>query len=170
MKYPFWPTLAVAAALTLPGCGRAKVALGAAPPTPVAKPVSGTRTLETSRLGEAVDKYAREQNPENDAAVRQAMAKLDSEIAGLEELIANRHGKQREDAGAKMRNFIAYRSAETTRFAAVQAGVPLAPPDPSDAGAGPEKIEGATTATATATTTGSAVEEAARNAIKEAAH
>jgi hypothetical protein len=85
------------------------------------------QTKEDAQLTEAVNAYAAEQNAENDAAVRKAMADADSEIAVLEELVAKRHGREREKVATKLRRLEARRSEETTRFAAVQAKTSLAP-------------------------------------------
>jgi hypothetical protein len=85
------------------------------------------QTKEDARLTEAVNAYAAEQNAENDAAVRKAMADADSEIAMLEELVAKRQGREREKVATKLRRLEARRSEETTRFAAVQAKTSLAP-------------------------------------------
>ena len=103
---------------------RTDVAIVAAPETPSASPAMDH---EDKRLKEAVNAYAREQNAENDAAVRRAMTDVDSELAELEDLVAKRQGREREKVAARLRRLEAYRSEETTRFAAVQARTSLAP-------------------------------------------
>ena len=114
--------VATTTSIALPGCERKAVATGVASPTPAPPTVSATVKRDASRLSAAVDAYAHEQNPENDAAVRKAMADVDSEILQLEDLVAKRHGRDREKVAAKMRRLQANRSEETTRFAEIQAG------------------------------------------------
>ena len=157
--------LTLAAVVAMPGCERKTVVVQLPPPTPLPEPIAKTRTLETSRLGSAVDAYLREPGAENQAAVKRALADLDGEIAELEALVAKRTGGPREEAAVKLKNLHAYRAAETARFTAGQAAAPFAAPAAPDARTGAEKIED------TAKRTGKSIEDAARktgDAIKDA--
>jgi hypothetical protein len=49
----------------------------------MAEPVAKTKTLETSRLGAAVDSYEREPSAANHADVKKALADLDGESRNL---------------------------------------------------------------------------------------
>ncbi|MEA3208332.1 MAG: hypothetical protein QOE70_1389 [Chthoniobacter sp.] len=146
------------------GCERKTVVVQVVPPTPMAEPVAKTKTLETSRLGAAVDSYARQSSTENHAEVKKAMADLDGEIAELEVLVAKRSGGEREEAAVKLKNLQSYRAAEMARFTAAQARAPLAAPASGDGRTGAEKVEDA------ARRVGHGVEDAARktgDAIKD---
>ncbi len=150
-------SLVIAVAIVgLPGCQRKPVATDEVPPTPLADPMTKTRTRDGARLRAAVDDYAVAQNPENDAAVRQAMADVDTEMAGLEDLVAKRHGRDRQKVAAKLRHLEVYRSEQTTRFAEIQAGTALGAPNPREGPTG--KVE------LTPKPAGSASEGEARNA------
>ena len=122
--------LAFAASVALPGCQRKTAGIDAASGTPTSSPVAGFKVHEPNRLGAAVDAYAQLQNPENDLAVRTAMADVDNEIAELEDLLAKRHGRDREKVAKKMKHLQISRSQETTRFAEIQSGTSLTPPAP----------------------------------------
>src|SRR4051812_43481391 len=96
----------IVATATVSACHRkTDAAIVAAPETPAASPATDQ---EDKRLKEAVSAYAREQNAENDAAVRKAMADVDSEIAKLEDLVAKRHGRERGKVAARLRRLEAY--------------------------------------------------------------
>lgn len=133
--------VATAALLSTQGCERKVVVVETAPATPLAEPIARTKTLETSRLADAVNAYHSEPTSENHARVKKAVAELDGEIAELEELVAKRTGGSREEAAVKLRNLQAFRTAEVARFTASQAGVPLAAPAAPDARTGAEKVE-----------------------------
>ena len=168
MNRHLFPSLVVAAvAITLIGCDR-KPDVIVVESTPAADPVAQTKTLETARLGGAVNAYERTPSAENLADVKEALADLDGEIAELEGHVANRTGSEREEASAKLKNLQAYRTAETTRFAAAQAkagpGVPPSVPS-VDARSAAEKVEDA------AKRVGNTIENAAKetgDAIKDA--
>lgn len=91
------------------------------PPPPPEPPVPQTKTLETSRLGTAIDLYERSATAENHADVKKAFAELDGEIAELEALVAQRSGGEREEAAVKLKNLQTYRAKETLRFTAAEA-------------------------------------------------
>lgn len=110
----------------LVGCQRQEPTKEASTPQPSGQ-TEDKKEQEPSRLAEAIDAYTQAQNPENDAAVRKAMAQVDGEMAELEDLVAKRHGRDREKVAARMRKLEAYRSEQITRFAAVQAGSALTP-------------------------------------------
>ena len=131
----------------------------------MAEPVARTKTLETSRLGAAVNSYEREPTSANHADVKKALADLDGEIAELEALVARRSGGEREEAAVKLRNLQTYRAGEVARFAAAQAKTPLTAPLSPDVRTGADKAEDA------ARRAGDSVENAARktgDAIKDA--
>jgi hypothetical protein len=156
---------AVAGALAIMGCERKTVLVEVAPATPMADPVAKTKTLETSRLGAAVDAFERQPGAENHAAVKLALADLDGEIAELEALVAKRTGGEREEAAVKLGNLQTYRAAEMLRFTVAQGKAPLAAPASRDGRTGADKMEDA------AKRVGDSVGDAARktgDAIKDA--
>lgn len=77
-------TNVVALAFTLAGCDRKLTTVIVEPGTPIPEPVAKTRTAETSRLGDTIDRYEKEPTAANNAAVRKALADLDGEIAELD--------------------------------------------------------------------------------------
>lgn len=165
MKFPTLLVCALAATFAFNGCERKTVVVEVAPTTPIPEPVAKTKTLETSRLGSAVDAYEREPSAKSQASVKEALAKLDGEIAELEELVAKRSGSDRQEAAAKLKNLQAYRTAETLRFTAAQAKAPLTAPASADARTGADKAED------TAKRVGNSIEDAARktgDAVKDA--
>ena len=133
--------MSTAALLSTQGCERKTVIVETVPATPLAEPIARTKTLETSRLADAVNAYHSEPTSENHARVKKAVAELDGEIAELEELVAKRTGSSREEAAVKLRNLQAFRTAEVARFTASQVGAPLAAPAAPDARTGAEKLE-----------------------------
>jgi len=149
--------LTVAAAVSFVGCERKTIVIEV-PTTPVPEhPESKTKTLETARLGGAIDAYAQAPNAQNDAAVQKALAELDGEIAELKELVAKRSGESQAEAEAKLRNLQQYRTTETVRFAALQAKAGVTPSvPPVDARSGGEKVED------TARKVGNTIEDAAK--------
>lgn len=165
MKRQTLSSLALVAALALLGCERKTVIVEVAPATPVAEPIAKTKTLETSRLGAAVDAYERRPSEETHADVKKALADLDGEIAELEGLVAKRTGDSHEEAAVKLRNLQTYRTAETARFAAAQAKAVVGVRPSVDARSGADKIEDR------AKRVGNSIEDAARkagDAIKDA--
>ncbi len=165
MKVQCFALFALVGGLATTGCDRKTVVIEVAPATPIADPVAKTKTLETSRLGGAVDAYERHPGAENHAAVKLALADLEGEIAELEVLVAKLTGGEREEAAVKLRNLQTYRAAELARFTEAQAKAPLAAPASSDGRTGADKVED------TARRVGNSVEDAARkagDAIKDA--
>ncbi len=165
MKLRTLSIFAFAAAFSTLGCERKTVVVQVAPATPVAEPVAMTKTLETSRLGAAVDSYERNPGAANHAAVMMALADLDGEIAELEALVAKRSGGEREEAAVKLKNLQTYRAAEVARFTVAKARAPLATPASRDGRTGAEKVED------TVRGAGNSIEDAARktgDAIKDA--
>lgn len=158
-------SLSVVALVAVAGCDRKVVVVEVPPATPMPEPVAKTRTLETSRLGGAVDAYEQRPSDENHADVKKALADLDGEIAELESLVATRTGAERDEAAVKLKNLQSYRTAETARFAAAQAKAPLGVRAPADPRSGAEKIEDG------AKRVGESIEDAAKRAggaIKDA--
>ncbi len=166
MKHPLVPALTVCAFLVvLTACDRQVVVVEKAPATPIPEPVAQTKTLETSRLGAAVDAYVRNPSPDHGAAVKTALAKLDGEIAELEEYVTRHDGNARAEASAKLKNLQSYRAAETLRFTAAQAKGAVGVREPADARSGADKVEDS------ARKVGGSIENAARktgDAIKDA--
>lgn len=132
------------AALTLTACER--------PPSDVPdktleisaeipRPASDLKTLETSRLGNAIDTYSREATPSNRADVEKAFADLNGEIAELQERAAITTGSDRDEALAKARSLTAFKHAEELRFAAVRALPNGDTLPPADTRTGAQKIE-----------------------------
>ncbi len=133
---------AIAAAISLGACERKTVTIEA--PTPVDlhwTPDAPTSTLETKKLGAAVDNYVASPTDTNAAQVKKTFADLDGEIAELEERVAKTTGQDRAEAQGKLTNLQTYRAAETARFSV--ASVKLAPAHPTpvvDTRAGAEKV------------------------------
>jgi hypothetical protein len=159
----------IAVALCAAACER-KVIVVEVPATPIPEPVARTKTLETSRLGEAVNAYERTPSTENLAAAERALHELDGEIAELEALVAKRRGSEREEAAVKLKNLRTYRAGEVARLTAAQPKAPLTAPSPTappsaDGRTGAEKAEDA------AKRVGERIDNAARqtgDAIKDA--
>lgn len=155
--------------LTLVACERKTVVIEIPPATPIplAEPVARTKTMETARLGEAVDAYQRNPTAENLADAKKAFAKLDGEIAELEAYVAKHSGSERAEAAAKRQNLTAYRTTETARLTAAQAKAPLTPTTPADGRTGAEKLEDSArrvgnTVEGAAKTAGDAIKDAVR--------
>jgi hypothetical protein len=165
LKPKFTPALPLAAAcllLAFTGCERKTVVVVDAPP---GNAVARTDTLETRALKSAIDAYQQAPTNERAADVRKAFAELDSEIAELEGHVARKEGNERAEAAQKLANLVAYRAAESDRFAKSQAGTRPTVPIPVDGRPAGEKIEDA------ARRTGETVKDAAKevgNAIKDA--
>lgn len=155
----------VLAILTFAACERKTVVVIEQPATPAPEPIARTTTAETIRLATAVDAFEREATSANAAAVNTALAKLDGEIAELQQRVATGNGHAREEAAAKLRNLQEYRAAELARFAAAQLRT----------NAGAEKVENPARGTGDkleneARKAGDAVEDAARktgNALED---
>src|SRR5215213_7191824 len=124
----FYTALGLAIAFAGMGCERKTIVIKTSFSTPAPDPVPQTKTLETARLGNAVDTFQREPTAENRTDAKKAFADLDGEIAELEEYVAKHTGGEREEAAVKLRNLQAYRAAETTRFTAIEARNPNVPP------------------------------------------
>ena len=86
----------------------------------IAGPVTKTRTLETSALGASIDAFIVTPTHTNRASVKQAFARLDSEIAELNERADKTDGRDRAEATAKLINLQSYRTAEMLRFTRAQ--------------------------------------------------
>ena len=130
---------------------------------PSSEPVSRTKTLETASLTAAINAYEQAPSNERAAEVKKAFAELDSEIAELESRVARKDGEERAEAAQKLANLIAFRNAETARFAKHQTGTN--PEVRVDGRTGAEKVGDA------ARRTGEALKDAAKetgDAIKDA--
>ncbi|MEO7931899.1 MAG: hypothetical protein ABIT76_01950 [Chthoniobacterales bacterium] len=128
------------------GCEK-KVEVVIPSPTPIditRTPESATATLETKKLGTAIDQYASTPSAENAADVKRAFADLDGEIAELQARVAKTSGSDQAEAQAKLTNMQTYRAKETARYAAATATAPqsnMTPIEPVDTRTGAEKIE-----------------------------
>jgi len=137
------------------------------PPTPAVdlQPEAKTKTLETARLGSAVDAYAKNPNAATDAGVQKAIAELDGEIAELKERVATHTGSEQAEAAAKLTNLQEYRAKETARFTLAKAQSGLTPSSETDGRSAGQKVEDA------AQKAGKSIEKAADkigDAVKDA--
>jgi hypothetical protein len=165
MKCRYFPILTLSSLISFAACERKVIVIEKPSPEPVSEPIARTKTLETSRLGAAIDDFEREPTAANKAEVNKAFAKLDGEIAELQEYIAKHDGDDRAKAAAKLENMQSYRGAETTRFASAQAKSGLGIRGPADARTGAEKVEDSTKKV------GNGIEDAAKkagDAVKDA--
>ncbi len=114
-------------------------------PTPIditRTPDSATNTLETKKLGVAIDLYVSTPSAENAANVKGAFADLDGEIAELEARVAKTGGSDRAEAQAKLTNMQTYRAKETARYTVAAATAPMSNTvEPVDTRTGAEKVE-----------------------------
>jgi hypothetical protein len=164
MKLHLLPILSLGTLLAMTACDRQVVVLEKSTPAP--DPVAQTKTLETSRLGAAVDDYERESSAVNSAAAKKAFAELDGEIAELQEYIPKHSGDERAKAATKLENLQSYRAAQALRFSAAQAKAGLSDRGAVDARSGAEKAED------TARKVGDRIEDAAKktgDSIEDAA-
>jgi hypothetical protein len=167
MKLSLLPILASISILGSAACHREIVVTETVPATPIPEPVAKTKTLETSRLGTAIDDYEREPSAAHNAEVKKTLARLDEEIAKLQEYIAKHDGDARAKAAAKLENMQSYRTAEMVRFTAAQAKGAVDAPKSADDRTGADK------ATDTARKVGNEIQETGRKtgeAIKDAVH
>jgi hypothetical protein len=87
------------------------------PAGPVSEaPVAATKTLETVRLADAIDAFEKEPTVANHSSVKLAFAKLDGEIAELEDRVVKTSGSERAEAATKLDNLQKYRDAQLIRF------------------------------------------------------
>jgi hypothetical protein len=176
MKAQLFPVFLVGLAFATSGCERKPTVVEPSPSTPVLDVEPKTKTLETMKLGRAVDVYEREPTTEHAADVKKALADLDGEIAELEALVAKRSGAEREEAAVKLRNLQTYRATQVMRFNVAQAKPGIPAPEERNGRTGAEKVEDAARRAGqsiedAAKKTGDAVEDAARktgDAIKDA--
>jgi len=89
--------------------------------TVVEKPFPESVSLETSRLGTAIDLYIKNPSSEHAAVVEGAFVRLDEEIAELDQRVPQSTGASRPEAQAKAANLREYRGKERVRFVAAQA-------------------------------------------------
>lgn len=130
MKTPI--ALAFAATLLLAACDRQ--------PQVVEKPTPATANLETSRLGQEIDRYISNPTTEQAATVDKAFAELDGEIAELDQRASQVTGAERDEAQAKASNLKAYRAKEQMRYTEAKARAQANAAAESTQGVG-EKIE-----------------------------
>jgi hypothetical protein len=100
------------------------------PATQPAYPVAKTATFETTRLGVAIDTFQKAPTVENQSSVKLAFAKLNREIAKLENRVVKTDGPDRAEAAAKLDNLQEYRDAERIRFAKAHPAAPVAQTTP----------------------------------------
>jgi hypothetical protein len=146
-------TAMIAAVLAFSACERKTVTREEIQP---ADPVAKTTTFETSTLGAAIDAFEKAPAAENQSAVNLAFAKLDSEIAELDDRVVKTDGAERAEASAKANNLKSYREAERLRFTKAQAGTAFDTTPAADSRSATQKVEDA------AEKVGDKVEEGAR--------
>lgn len=84
-------------------------------------PTTAVQTAETSGLDEAVDAYLQSPTEANEAAADRAFAKLDSEIAELDQRAADTSGDAQREARAKASELKSYRNQQATRMTEARA-------------------------------------------------
>ncbi len=105
------------------------------------KPTTATKTFETSRLGNAIDRYVSSHSAVDAADANKAFAELDGEIAELQERVAKTDGDDRAEAAGKLANLQSYRTKEQVRFSAAKATAPMSTSTPeTDVRSGAEKV------------------------------
>lgn len=137
-------SLVLGSVLLAAGCEKNTVTIATPSPTPVIleiAPRTATNTLETKRLGLAIDQFVSAPSAVNSADVKKAFAEMDVEIAELESRVAQTTGQDRAEAQAKLTNMQTYRAAETARYAAASLAVPMVSPVHVDTRTGAEKVE-----------------------------
>ncbi len=147
-----------------------------APTASMAEPDVQTKTLETMRLGDAIDAFDRAPTAEHRADVKTAMAELDGEIAELDARVAKTAGDDRAEAAVKRKNLESYRIKQAARFSAMETKSAVGIEPAPDARTGAEKAKDATVHVgaeleAGAKKAGNAIEETAQkigDTIKDA--
>ena len=147
-------------------------------PAQPAEPVARTTSFETDRLASAIDAFEKAPTAENQSSVKLAFAKLDGEIAELEDRVVKTDGTDRAEASAKLNNMQSYRTAEMLRFTKDQDGLALDANPPVDSRSAAQKAGDTATMIGDKVEDGSkkvgrTLEKAARNtgeAIKDATH
>lgn len=104
------PLLLITAAVALSACDRRPSNDTDTKETPV-------RTAETAGVASAIDTYARTPNAQTAAAVDQAFAALDGEIAELQRMSNSVEGKGEAEANEKLEFLRAYRREQQVRYA-----------------------------------------------------
>jgi predicted amino acid racemase len=85
-------------------------------PQVVEKPTASLSTVETNRVGSAVDAYIASPTEAQAANVERAFSELDSEIAELDQRVSQSSGDEREEARTKSAQLQSYRDKEKARF------------------------------------------------------
>jgi hypothetical protein len=143
-----------------------------------AEPVAKTTTFETARLGAAIETFEKAPTEENQSSVRLAFAKLDSEIAELQDRVVKTNGSDRAEAASKLNNLQRYRDGEMNRFTKAQEATTSVVNPPADSRSAAQKVEDTTEKAGEkveegARKVGDTLENAARktgDAIKDATH
>lgn len=134
-------------AFALTACERKQATENMSPPiNPTmqsASPVAQTSTFETSRLGLAIDTFEKAPTVENQSTVKLAFAKLDGEIAELQDRAVKTGGSDHAEALAKSRSLQVYRDAEMLRFTKDQDRLALDANPPVDSRTGAQKVKDA---------------------------
>ncbi len=134
-------------ALALTACERksanSEPTLPVNPTAELAMPVVETTTFETVRLGAAIDMY--EKNPviDNRSSVNLAFAKLDGEIAELQDRVVKAIGNDSAEPTAKLNNLQRFRDSEMIRFTNAQDAVALNVNPPVDSRSATQKMDDA---------------------------
>ena len=144
LKYP----AVLSVFLALAACEKKEtVTISIPTPTPIdlqRTPDTVTSTLETKKLGLAIDEFVAHPGEIEAANVKKAFADLDGEIAELQARVAETTGQDRAEAQGKLTNLQTYRAAETARFSVASVTVPASgavPVAPVDTRSGAEKVE-----------------------------
>jgi len=146
--------------------------------TPVPEPAAKTTTVETRRLSAAIDTFEKVPTEENKSSVKLAFAKLDGEIAELEDRVVKTDGTDRAEASAKLNNLQRYRDTESLRFTKDLDGLALDATPPVDSRSAAQKAGDTAEMVGEKVENGGrkverTLEKAARNtgeAIKDATH
>ena len=133
-------TATIAWALTFTACER-KPTAGEPTLPQAAEPVARTTTFETARLEAAIDTFEKAPTEENQSSVRLAFAKLDSEIAELQDRVVKTEGSDRAEAASKLNNLQRYRDGEMARFTKAQDATTLGANPPADSRSAGQKVE-----------------------------
>jgi hypothetical protein len=135
----FIATASLVAALSFTACQRrpGPEEVPGNPPAPAAK----TATLETGRLGVAIDTLAKAPTEENLSRVNLAFAQLDSEITELEDRMLTADGTDRAVVSTKLGNLKNYRADEQAHLARIRVSPVTDATPAADSRSGAQKLE-----------------------------
>jgi hypothetical protein len=113
------------------------------PTAELAMPVVQVTTFETVRLAATIDMYEKNPTMDNHSSVNLAFAKLDGEIAELQDRVVRATGSDRTEPTAKLNNLQRYRDSEMIRFTKAQDAVALNANPPVDSRSATQKMDDA---------------------------